>query len=117
MQKNRKIFSVLLMVLFVLNVTEFKLPHAYASSGDGWEDSLAYGKSVSIMQGTVHSNGALGGLVDGDAGEEAGKFLRVNSNGIGDGRWTWFEVDLGDVYEVNYFKVFTHKLYNASPDS
>ncbi|MCK9479506.1 MAG: S-layer homology domain-containing protein [Firmicutes bacterium] len=111
MRQVMRILSGSIAIVFLLGV----FPAAVVNSADdiSWGASLAYGKSVAFMRGAVHSSGPADGLVDG----LEDSFMRLNSTALNSERWTWVQVDLDGEYEVNYFKIATHKVYNASADS
>ncbi|MCK9479505.1 MAG: S-layer homology domain-containing protein [Firmicutes bacterium] len=109
MRRYTKLFSIILAAALALGLAQLSVYGQERS----WEESLAYGKPVSIMQGGVHSSGPVKNLTDGDENT----FLRLNTNAIGLDRWTWVSVDLGSVQNVNCFKIHTHRVYTASPHS
>lgn len=105
-----------LLAIFLMGGMAFPVPGVHAN-GTNWEASLAFGKPVKAMQGSLHSSGTMEGLVDGKTAGAKETFWRMNTNAMDGDRWTWAEVDLEALQEVGYFKLYTHKLYNASPDS
>jgi polygalacturonase len=116
MKKNKKMLSSILIIVLI-SIFGYPIQKTSAANDTSWEASLAYGKKVSIMRGSENKNGSLQGLVDGDVSNSKGKYFRLNSDSLDAERWTWVQVDLGKKQAVNFFKVYTYKLYKASPHS